>query len=185
MDRNDILAKSLVAFLQYGYRKASMEDIARIAGISRQGLYTHFTSKAELIDKSQEYALSETVRCVGEALKSAGQLSERLLRAFDACGGAHVDALRSSPHASEVLVVTNEELMAETSQEIRRLFAEALRPVAGRAARDVALVLTAASKGFMYTAADRSSYYEGMTTVVRVVLAGLPKQEPRNRKDNT
>ena len=34
--------------LRYGFRKASVDDVARAAGISRQGLYLHFATRGQL-----------------------------------------------------------------------------------------------------------------------------------------
>jgi DNA-binding transcriptional regulator YbjK len=43
-----ILDAALPVFVRYGFRKASMSDIARAAGISRASLYLSFNSKEEL-----------------------------------------------------------------------------------------------------------------------------------------
>ena len=43
-----VLAVALEVFGRYGFRKASMDEIARSAGISRQGLYLRFDNKAAL-----------------------------------------------------------------------------------------------------------------------------------------
>jgi AcrR family transcriptional regulator len=44
----NLLDASLSAFLRYGFRKTSMEEVARASHISRQGLYLHFQTKEDL-----------------------------------------------------------------------------------------------------------------------------------------
>ncbi|MEM7717163.1 MAG: helix-turn-helix domain-containing protein, partial [Cyanobacteria bacterium P01_A01_bin.68] len=43
-----ILQASFTTFLQYGFRRTSMEDIASSLGISRAALYLHFKNKQEI-----------------------------------------------------------------------------------------------------------------------------------------
>jgi AcrR family transcriptional regulator len=46
--RAALLAAAAEVFARYGYRKASMDDVARAAGLSRQGLYLHYPTKDAL-----------------------------------------------------------------------------------------------------------------------------------------
>ncbi len=46
--RQQILAAALEVFFKYGYKRVSMNEIAETAGISRPGLYLHFSSKEEV-----------------------------------------------------------------------------------------------------------------------------------------
>jgi AcrR family transcriptional regulator len=43
-----VLETALTVFTRYGFRKTSIEDIAKAAGISRQGIYFHFRNKDEI-----------------------------------------------------------------------------------------------------------------------------------------
>src|SRR5262245_29785734 len=43
-----IFAAAIAIFLRFGFKKTSMDDLARAAGLSRQGLYLHFASKDAL-----------------------------------------------------------------------------------------------------------------------------------------
>ena len=46
--RAAILETAMRVFLRYGFKKTSMDDLARAAGLSRQGLYLHYRTKEEL-----------------------------------------------------------------------------------------------------------------------------------------
>ena len=43
--RSRLLEAALGVFLRYGYKKTSMDEVARAADLSRQGLYLHFATK--------------------------------------------------------------------------------------------------------------------------------------------
>src|SRR5258708_13492569 len=65
-----LLAAALQVFGRYGFRKASMDEIARSADISRQGLYLRFASKDALFRAAVRHeldtALGEVSRCLDE-----------------------------------------------------------------------------------------------------------------------
>ena len=44
-----ILTAAWAAFASYGYRKTSMDDIAKGAGMSRPALYMHFKNKEDIL----------------------------------------------------------------------------------------------------------------------------------------
>ena len=43
--REQILEGAATAFLEQGYEKTSMDQIARIAGVSKNTIYNHFADK--------------------------------------------------------------------------------------------------------------------------------------------
>src|ERR1700744_4149523 len=80
-----VLEAALGVFARYGFRKASMDEVARAAGVSRQGLYLQFANKEELFRRAVEYSLAGQLKAAGEALDDAAQpLERRLVHAFDA-----------------------------------------------------------------------------------------------------
>lgn len=46
--RQELLDAAVTVFAEEGYHRASLEDIARVAGVSKALIYEHFTSKREL-----------------------------------------------------------------------------------------------------------------------------------------
>ncbi len=89
-----ILAAALQVFGRYGFRKASMEEIARSADISRQGLYLRFASKDALFRAAVRHeldtALGEVSRCLDE--EGVG-LERRVVAALDAWLGRYVGSM--------------------------------------------------------------------------------------------
>jgi AcrR family transcriptional regulator len=82
--RTLIIDAAREVFAEQGYTGASMEEIARRAGITKATLYDHFSSKQTLhlwlLDRQRE----ELNRIGREHMSGAGTLEERVERTFDA-----------------------------------------------------------------------------------------------------
>ena len=50
--RAHVLASASKVFLAYGFAKATMDDIARAAEMSRPAVYLHFKNKTEIVVSS-------------------------------------------------------------------------------------------------------------------------------------
>ena len=59
--RRGPLEAALTVFARYGYAKTSMDEIARTAQVSRQGLYLHFATKEELFRVAVRNALERSL----------------------------------------------------------------------------------------------------------------------------
>jgi TetR/AcrR family transcriptional regulator, regulator of autoinduction and epiphytic fitness len=84
-----ILDAAVQVFGRVGFKKASMEQLAAAAGLSKQGLYLHFAGKDELVKASMVRYLEEGLRLVEEALAEKAPLRDRLVSALDAWFGRH------------------------------------------------------------------------------------------------
>lgn len=93
--RTRILEAALEILRRDGPAKASMAEIARRAGLSRQGLYIHFSSKDELTYAAARHAFEVTHANVQEILAGGRPFTERLVGAL-----AAKHALTRSPHVS-------------------------------------------------------------------------------------
>jgi AcrR family transcriptional regulator len=92
-----VLAVALEVFGRYGFRKTSMDEVARSADISRQGLYLYFSSKEALfraaVRQELDTALGDASRCLNE---EGAALDERVVAALDAWLGRYVGSLLAS-----------------------------------------------------------------------------------------
>ena len=72
-------------FLRYGFRKTSMDDVARAAKLSRQGLYLHFPNKDLLFREVVAHLAGLAVEALQAALARPDlELEARLVAGFDA-----------------------------------------------------------------------------------------------------
>lgn len=99
-----ILNAAFGAFAAYGYRRTTMEDIARAAGLSRTALYLHFRSKEDIFRSLTERYFEVAMRDMEAALMRPGQTAEEALYAgFVAKDGALMEVVLSTPHGAELM----------------------------------------------------------------------------------
>lgn len=185
--RATILDAGVEIFHRYGFKKTSMDDIARAAGLSRQGLYLHFPTK-ELLFKAAVEHLIEGVRAAGRKalLDDRADLETRLLHAFEAVHGAA--ALRASNTHMAELLETAVELLGSVVADMERGFvadvARVLRSAGiaerwkevGVSAKELAQHLFFASSGIKHSALLPNEYREEMRVALRMVCRGAPPQ---------
>jgi AcrR family transcriptional regulator len=184
--RAAILDAATGVFLRYGFKKTSMDDLARAAGLSRQGLYLSFATKEALFKEALLHVLA-TTRAAARAALAREDLGveERLLGAFEA---AHGQALgqAGAEHMSELLETAAElvgprvdeleqGLVADVARVLRSAgVAEAWKD-AGVSAKELAQHLHATSCGVKHCASAHPEYRERMRVAVRIVCRGAPR----------
>src|SRR3989304_2288049 len=118
--REAILAAAHEQFTRYGFRRTSLEDIAREAGGWRPALYLHFRNKEELF-RSLSASLQEAALADAEtALKSEGALADRVHAAPEAKG------VRLRGAASRLCG----DLAAQSEGRLQRMLEDAFRAAA-------------------------------------------------------
>ena len=182
--RRRILDSALDVFIRYGFRKTSMDDIARGADLSRQGLYLHFKSKDELIRAVASHAVQTNLEKVERALAQDRPTEERLLEVFKIWHGQWVEA--RSTHASEVYESTttsSSEALSTIVDDGERVFLEFVArelKVSGvvEAHRDhtvsaveLAATLLATSKGLKISCRSLRSYVKSMRLAISILFA--------------
>jgi AcrR family transcriptional regulator len=98
-----ILRAAFEAFRNYGFRRTSMEDIARGAGMSRAALYLHYRNKEDIFRSLAAFYYDMAEAAVTAALQPGRPAPEALRAAFEAQAGELFEALLSSPHGEELL----------------------------------------------------------------------------------
>src|SRR3981081_642247 len=95
--QEQVLSVALEVFGRHGFRRTSMDDVARSAGISRQGLYLYFASKEALfraaVRQELDTALGDASRCLNE---EGAALDQRVVAALDAWLGRYVGSMLAS-----------------------------------------------------------------------------------------
>jgi AcrR family transcriptional regulator len=164
---------ALDTFARFGYRKTSMEEVARAAHISRPGLYFLFASKEELFRASVSQALEHDVAEVQRILESDRPLSDRLLDSFDRWAGRYVGPLTRDVAA---VIEDNPELLGDIVVSAPKRFASLVTGAIAAEGRDpetaVALAQTmiSASIGIKHQVDDREAYRQRLAVALKLLL---------------
>lgn len=127
-----IAAAALRLFARYGYKRTSMDDIAREAGVARATLYLHFKGKDDVF-RAMLAGLGAQVetRC-REALATPGPFAQRLAALMEAHHGTAFAAFSAGEHLGELkavmVAIAGSELAAFEATFVsfaRQLFEEA------------------------------------------------------------
>ncbi|SEF37819.1 DNA-binding transcriptional regulator, AcrR family [Amycolatopsis pretoriensis] len=173
-DRRDaVLESALLTFARHGYRKTSMDEVARAARISRPGLYFLFESKEALFRAAVTRALEEDLaaaeRILGDARKP---LRERVSGAFDRWAGRYAGPLSRDVTG---VIEQNPDLLGaivETAPaRFEALVTDAIAEVTGRAtATRVTQTLISASVGLKHQVESREAYLARFATAVELLI---------------
>jgi AcrR family transcriptional regulator len=180
-DRQDaILDAAFHAFAVYGYRRASMEDIATGAGLSRTALYLHFRSKEDIFRSLSERYLDTCLADMDAALSGPGTAEDVLRAAFAAKDGKFMEVVLGTPHGRELLDA-GFALSADLATRIEGLMAARLADwllLRGAEATlgdpmAVAVTVIAALKGLKTSSATVADYRAGQAMLARMVARSL------------
>ncbi|MEV6624004.1 TetR/AcrR family transcriptional regulator [Amycolatopsis sp. NPDC051106] len=171
--RDAVLESALLTFARHGYRKASMEEVARAARISRPGLYFLFESKEALFRAAVGRALEEDLAAAERILADTGRpLPERLIGAFDRWTGRYLGPLSRDVTG---VIEQNPDLLGELTEtapaRFERLITDAVAETADHAkAVRVAQTLISASIGVKHQVETREAYLERLAAAVALLV---------------
>jgi AcrR family transcriptional regulator len=184
--RRALLDAAVGVFTRFGFRKTSMEDVARAAGVSRQGLYLLFSNKEELFRRALEHCLNSQLTAAVDVLcQRAGTLEQRLVDACDEWSGHCIGNLGTD---AADLMCAGTSLAGETIKAYEARFEQALAealaasPMAqvckdvGVCSAQVARALHATARGLKHGCDTQQDFREGMTVAVRMFCAPLKSQ---------
>ena len=170
-------------FARFGFRKTSMEDVARAAGVSRQGLYLLFTNKEELFRHALEHSLSAQLSAAIASLsRPENDLEERLIAACTEWCGRFVGSLGED--ASDLLCASTALAGATVARYEAQfeaaltsaLLASPLAPLCAAAdltPADLARSLHGAARGLKQSCNTRQEFAVGTTAIVRMICLPL------------
>lgn len=182
-----ILSAAWKAFAAYGYRKTSMDDIARGAAMSRPGLYLHYRNKEDIFRHLARFHYDQVAASVAEALAEplaeSSPVADQLSAAFVAQGGAVAEAMLNSPHGMELMdtgSATAADIVEAGEARLRGIYACWLGELA-RAGRvrfsgtedEVAATIGAALKGIKMAGSDYPVYLARTAQLATLIGAGL------------
>jgi AcrR family transcriptional regulator len=181
-----ILDAALKLFSQYGYRRTSIDDIARAAEIAKGTVYLSFKSKEDIFRGLSRSLIERMDADVEEARATGESIDERLVAVLEAKFGFLFETVFRSAHAAELMDSKNR-LSADLFAQSGRRYMKVLREMIEEATRngdlapsrlrlgagDLAQMLVAAAHGIESNATSRSQYHRRLREIVRVIVAGV------------
>lgn len=171
-----ILEAAFEVFARYGFKKTSMDDLARAAGMSRQGLYGHFENK-QAVFKAMAMGMVANMRADARKALARSELDteERILGAFEAMFGGTAGTENLAEMFTTMLELLGRSVVFEIEDELASDVAGVLRSAgigkrkgAGSPKR-LADLLFAASDGIKRRAKTQAEYRDRMCEAVRLV----------------
>jgi AcrR family transcriptional regulator len=195
--RERILDAAMEVFAQFGYRRASMDQVAEEAGLTRQALYHYFKSKADLfrasVEALHEGAHEAEVEAGGAAEEAGRSLADILAAQIDARFRYLVECLEETSQPGELLserqaqtrdliqsfLEQNVKLHTGTIERVCRAQGLALRE--GMTAFDLARAIQIAVSGFD-DLQFKISFLDDLQRVVRLIVTGAVITAPKSKK---
>ena len=184
--RARIMEGALSVFLAYGFSRATMDDIARAADVSRPALYLLFRNK---VDIYRAIAGCVMMRCVERAraeLAGEGTLVERLDRMVERALFEIFNEIEASPHGPEIVDMRNSlaaDVIARWRQDMEaaiavEIDAEAVRndvdlAARGLSAKSMAQMFFDALEGMKPRLSDPKCHLDALRSIVRLLVAAL------------
>jgi len=175
-DRQEaILFAAFHAFATYGFKRTTMDDIAREAGLSRTALYLHFRNKEDLFRQLTRHYFADVLRALSPILSAPDADPAAVLKAaFAAKDGKFMDVVLGTPHGAELMDAgfsIAADIAAEGEAQIEAQIAAwiaRLPPSDLGAPADIAATLMAALKGVKSSCRDLAQYRAAQTRLARV-----------------
>ncbi|MCY0994815.1 TetR/AcrR family transcriptional regulator [Nannocystis sp. ILAH1] len=181
--RARLLEAALTTFMHFGYRKTSMEEVARAAQVSRQALYLHFSTKEGLFRDAVRHTLATGLERASALLQDCARTCEdRLSGAFDVWVGRHVGFLGTDvtdlEEARDLLVAPmvseyDERFSDTVTRAIRAAGLAAAYKPAGLTARQLADILYATARGFKHRCSSPEEFSRHFGAAVRAMCLPL------------
>jgi AcrR family transcriptional regulator len=188
--RESILAAAKVQFGRYGFRRTSMEDIAKETGVSRASLYSSFENKEEIFRtlsaQLHERSLADAGRHLAGDGASGRDISDRVQEALLARLAPFLEVVAQSAHGSEIYDENSRlcgDLVLASSERLRAMLTTALGAAvrageidlkaAGLTAPAAAELILLAAAGLKQGAPDVATVEKRVRSFVHVFFAGL------------
>lgn len=187
--RAALLDAALAEFSAHGFRRSSMDGVARRAGVARATLYAHHRSKEELFRAVVARLHEDHLLAMEAALEGPGTFEQRLVAMLEARFGRFVALASVSDFAPEIYdrhsrlcgdiarssQERSEQLLARAVRRAVRSGEVDLAPTGLSAARVAGVLFDGAhgAKGEDPSTSDPADFGRRLRRMVRVLVRGL------------
>jgi AcrR family transcriptional regulator len=188
---NAIVLAGLRLFTQYGYRKTSIDDIARAAQVAKRTVYLHFENKAAVFLAILDYFGDQVRQGCAAAERAGGTAVDRLTGLLDAYFGMGFELFSKSEHMPE-LEETFSKLarsrIGDLNTEYQERLATFLRslektgeigaPPQGLTVEEIVSILVQAAEGAKLDAkvhGDRRALHQHLRRLATLAIAAMEK----------
>jgi AcrR family transcriptional regulator len=177
--------------MSYGYRRTTMDDIARRVDMSRPALYLTFPGKEAIFRDVVDMGFDEMLRGIEAGLPSLSSLSAQLRHVFELWSVRPFEMVMRAPAANELMTNSYDfakDVFDRGAQRLAGILANLIRAAVAKpgalqpSAEVRARIMIAAVHGFKSVAQDTEDMRALVHDMVRMIVAALPVQ-PERRQD--
>jgi AcrR family transcriptional regulator len=178
--RTRVLDAALEAFMRYGYRRVTMGDIAREAGMSRPALYLVFPNKEEIFKAAIAGYAHQAAEEIRSGLSGHSTVADRLALAFDVWTVRPFEMVQLSPDARELTECAHgfaRDVLEDSYRQFEEILASIIDPMSEALGRHgltpdrVARIAATSARGFKASAADTDALRELISGLISMIVA--------------
>lgn len=109
-----ILEKALCVFAKYGFKKTTMDDIAKELGMTQPNLYIYVKNKKDLYEQSVSYEINKLITYMREAVEREKRVEQKII----VLSQAGFEYIFKNPNLRSVLI-NDQNLYFQTIEKIR------------------------------------------------------------------
>lgn len=180
-----VLTAARSVFMRYGFKRATMSDLADAAQMSRPAVYLIFSSKEEVLQALVTEIFNELLLQVREGLSKHESVADKLTFAFEVWCVRPFEMIQASPDAKDILESGYEfaaEITLHAFSDFETILSDVLRPIMSSQAEQtlsseqLAHILATAVQGFKESATSVVQLQHMIEGLITIVVAGLQNQ---------
>lgn len=170
--------------MRYGFKRVTMGDVAKEAGISRPTLYSVFDSKEDVFNAVAQQIMERALAEIRERVAEPGSLAEKLEQVFEIWVVRNYELIHQLPDARELIECTqafSQDVIDAAYAELEVVLLSLIEPHAARGVRpqQLAHTLAASVRGIKDNARDIDDLRDLLTGLVAMTVGTLSASEPR------
>jgi AcrR family transcriptional regulator len=158
-----LLSVAYQEFLNHGYGRVKMNDLARLAGISRAALYQMFNSKEQVFKRIYSNLVKGLISEIREGLEKSPDPRQKIRLAFEIWAVKNFDLTKQSAEARELMDLGLEfsrDILEQGFQDFEDLLTPILPRDSSVAPEFLSHILSGALRGIKKTARNSKELRE-------------------------